>query len=211
MQLPNTIWKDWEKSFLKYRLQIFFLFIGIALLGLGIFFFQNQQNFKSSKVEILEEGNSTGDITIEVAGAVINPGVYQLASGARVEDALIAAKGFSADANRVWVEKMVNRAAVLKDGQKIYIPREDEQSSSVSAGNYEGVLGENETFQGPVEGSININTASQSQLESLVGIGPVYAQNIIAHRHYSTLEELVSKGAIGKSVFEKIKNQITVY
>jgi len=57
----------------------------------------------------------------------------------------------------------------------------------------------------------NVNSANQSELEDLTGIGPVYAQSIIEHRPYSNVEELVSKGALKKSVFEKIKDSVTAY
>lgn len=59
-------------------------------------------------------------------------------------------------------------------------------------------------------GLTNINTATLSELDKLPGIGPVYGQRIIDNRIYSSMEELVSKGAITQSVFEKIKNLITL-
>jgi len=58
---------------------------------------------------------------------------------------------------------------------------------------------------------MNINTVSLQTLDSLPGIGPVYAQNIIEHRPYSDVQELVSKGAIKQSLYDKIKNLISVY
>ena len=61
-----------------------------------------------------------------------------------------------------------------------------------------------------ISGLININTASQSELEKLTGIGPVYAQKMIEHRPYSTKEELVSKGVISQKVLEKIKESISL-
>ena len=178
------------------------------LLGMGIIFLKSGQSFKSSDIEILSDESFSESATIvEVAGAVINPGVYQLKSGARIEDALIAAGGFASDADRVWIEKMINQAAPVKDGQKVYIKHLGEESADI-LGLSSGVEG---ALSSDVGGVININTASQKELESLPDIAQKRAQNIIEHRPYSTLEELVSKGAIGKSVFEKIKNQITIY
>jgi competence protein ComEA len=108
------------------------------------------------------------------------------------------------------VEKYINRAAKLIDGQKIYIYHLGElgakESSAIKLD--QGVLG---IAGSDPAMSVNINTASQSELEKLVGIGPVYAQNIIEQRPYSNTQELVSKGAISQKVFEKIKNEISVY
>ena len=131
---------------------------------------------------------------------------------------MIAAGGASADADRVWMEKYVNRAAKLADGQKVYIFKAGEissgnssQSDAASAKNNggikvdQGVLG---TGQGAL---ININTASFSQLDMLPGIGQVYGQSIIEHRPYSTVEELVSKGALKQGVYDKIKDLVIVY
>jgi len=64
---------------------------------------------------------------------------------------------------------------------------------------------------GEISGKININTASEAQLDTLYGIGPVRAGKIIANRPYSSIEELVSKKVLGESTLEKIKDQITVY
>ena len=61
------------------------------------------------------------------------------------------------------------------------------------------------------QAQVNINTASQSDLESLPGIGPVTASKIISDRPYQIVEDLVNKKAVSKAVFEKIKDQIVVY
>jgi len=123
---------------------------------------------------------------------------------------LITAGGLSEKADRLWVEKNLNRAAKLIDGQKIYIPRADEQSNLTTAKNSVDNQTISTNLGSSGGGAININTASQKELESLEGIGPVYAQNIIEHRPYSNTEELVSKDVLKKSLFEKIKNKISV-
>ena len=58
---------------------------------------------------------------------------------------------------------------------------------------------------------VNINTATLKELDTLPGIGPVYGQNIIEHRPYSTVEELLSKAVLKKNVYEKIKDKVSVY
>ncbi|MDP1710267.1 MAG: ComEA family DNA-binding protein [bacterium] len=194
----------------KYRYPLLVLLGGLILTGVGILFVKTGFNFSGDKVEILSgQNNSTAagqiegfGLTVEIGGSVVKPGVYKLPGGSRIDDLLVLAGGFSGGADRNWSDKYLNRAAYLADGQKVYIPKVGEQTLGASA----------KTATGDQNASlININTASTSQLDSLPGIGPVYAQKIIEQRPYSTLEELVSKGAIKQSVFDKIKDKITIY
>ncbi|KKT34242.1 MAG: ComEA protein [Candidatus Woesebacteria bacterium GW2011_GWB1_44_11b] len=196
----------------KFRFQILFVLLGLLLVGVGLFSSKKAGWLdSSSKVEVLEsstEGqDGIGGVVVEVAGAVENPGVYQLSEGARIEDALIAAGGISADADREWMEKILNRAAKITDGQKIYIKHLEEESANilgVSSGSGGGLPANS-------EGVININTASQKELESLPGIGPVTAQNIIEHRPYSSVEELLQKKILKTNVYETNKDRLSVY
>jgi competence protein ComEA len=160
--------------------------------------------------DVKESPGSHLDITVEIAGAVEKEGVYKMKSGDRVDDLLIASGGLSVDADRDWVVKNINRAGKLIDGQKIYIYHLGEESDNRSGGIKldQGVLGAESQNSGNL---ININTASQKELEKLVGIGPVFATNIIEHRPYSDIQDLVSKGAISQKILEKIKNEISVY
>ena len=187
--------------------------VGLILLGIGILLFRKDPSFSSTKVEILEtnsEGEG-GEITAEIAGEVIRPGVYKLSGNSRIEDLLILAGGFSVDADRNWIEKYLNRAAKLTDGQKVYIPKTGQQSDTSSANRSGGIKVDQSVLGVERSGLLNINTASLSELDGLPGIGSVYGQNIIDHRPYSTVEELQSKGALKKSVYEKIKNLVSVY
>ncbi len=147
------------------------------------------------------------DLVVEISGAVQNPNVYKLPSGSRIDDLLISAGGLAADADRIWVEKNINKAAKLVDGQKLYIYHLGEASAKNDGGikPYQEVIGYS------AQGLVNINTSSRSELEELTGIGPVYATNIIEHRPYSDVQELVTKGAINQKVLEKIKNAISTY
>lgn len=209
---------NFEEFFLKNRLPLSILLVGVLVVSIGVFALKG--NFVSEdKVEVLEGATATqiSDISIvEVSGAVTSPGVYKMPKDSRIEDALIFAGGLSEDADRVWVEKTLNRAARLTDGQKIYIPSINESfgstqdyHSSTSSANDFGVYQNDTVGQG--SGLTNINSASQKELESLNGIGPVYAQKIIEQRPYSNIEELASKKVIPKSTYEKIKSEISVY
>ena len=213
---------DFEEFLQQYRYPITVFLLGLILVGFGVIYFKVGRDNKSSNIEVLEEATEAQDqgleLVVEISGAVEKPGVYKLSGGSRVEDLLIAAGGISADADREWVEKMINRAAKITDGQKILIPSKSELApnqdyqSEVSGAKNNGDV---KLYQG-VQGSgydnlVNINTSSQKELEELPGIGPVYAQSMIEHRPYSSVEELLSKDALKKSVYEKIKDLITVY
>ncbi len=197
----------------KYRYQLLVIFAGLILVGVGVLFFKTS-SFSSTKVEILNEtktGSASGEITAEISGAVITPGVYKLSIGARIEDLLVASGGLSKDADRSWTDKYLNRAAKVTDGQKVYIPKTGEQTLGVSAKSGGGDQSGSSTFSSDSNALININTASLKELDAIPGIGQTYGQNIIDHRPYSNTQELVSKGAIKQSLYEKIKDQITIY
>lgn len=188
---------------------------GLLFLVTGIYlaFANNTTDEKESSVQIISDTQETetGAIIVEVSGAVKNPGVYEFENGKRVEDALQSAGGFSEDANTVWVDKMLNRAAVLQDGQKIYIPTANEQSDGSTASNLAPYQSDTSTVLSDSTQVVNINTASASELEELWGIGPVTAQNIIEQRPYSTVKELQEKGILKSNVYERNENLLTVY
>ncbi|OGD85502.1 hypothetical protein A2696_01110 [Candidatus Curtissbacteria bacterium RIFCSPHIGHO2_01_FULL_41_13] len=152
------------------------------------------------KIISSEESASSkaGEIIVHVDGAVKNPGIYKLAADSRVNDAVVAAGGLSQDADSA----RINLAAKLSDGTKVYIPSHNDPVSSGSAGSVAGEV---------AASLININTATEAQLDSLPSIGPVTAQKIIASRPYSAKEDLLSKKAVGSATYDKIKDLITVY
>jgi competence protein ComEA len=165
-------------------------------------------------VEVLSgttSGEGTGEIAVEIAGEIIKPGVYKLPMGSRVDDLLVISGGFSASADRKWTDKYLNRASKLTDGQKVFIPSVNEQLGVLSAKNTGGDQTVSSTFSSDSNTLININTASLGELDSLPGIGPVYGQSIIEHRPYSNVEELLSKGALKSSVYQKVKDLVSVY
>ena len=210
-KLPDNL----DDLFFRFRYVILIFLLGAILTGVGLFISQNERNGDGDRVEVLTgatEGQNEGsEIVVEIAGEVERPGVYKLPKNSRIGDLLVAAGGVSPNADRDWMEKSLNRAARLADGTKIYIPAVNERSGVLSANNL-GVAGGSDAVRGSGGSDlININLASQKELETLPGIGPVYAQNIIEHRPYSNVEELSTKGALKKSTYEKIKNLVTAY
>jgi competence protein ComEA len=200
---------DFDQFLQRYKIPVGIGLVGLILIGIGsLAYFKMFQ--PQEKIEIIsgEEEETGKSIFCDIAGGVEKPGMYELPSGSRVEELLIKAGGLSGEADREWVERNLNRAQKLVDGTKIYIPEQSEAPRS---------LGEEEQGE-QVAGSstnintkININTASASELDTLWGIGTARAQAIIDNRPYQSVEELQNKKIIPSNVYEKIKDQISVY
>lgn len=184
----------------RFRWQVTLLLVGVILAAAGVFI---SLPAPEPQFEVVEEDKKKAELIVEVSGAVENPGVYKLPAGKRIEDALKLAGGVASYADLEWIAKYLNRAAPIIDGQKIYIPTHNATGNS-TAGSPQ-VLAEE-----PAE-LININTASLSELDSLSGIGPVYAKKIIDNRPYSTVEELLVKKIITQKIYDENKDKMTVY
>lgn len=210
---------DFKELLSKFRYPILILLIGLIFIGGGYFLFNTGITSGGTKVEVLparnasqsDAGGGTVDITTEIAGEVITPGVYKLPSGSRINDLLVLAGGLSSKADREWTDKYLNRASKLTDGQKVYIPSVNQQSNNTTANKTVG----DQTVSSPIVMTgvtpVNINTASVSELDTLPGIGPVFGQKIIEQRPYSTVQELVSKGVLNQSLYNKVKDLVTTY
>ena len=203
-----------DELIIKFRYPLLFLLLGLILIVTGLFIVKSGLVSPSTKVEVLTATTSAavnGEIAVEIAGEVLTPGVYRLPAGGRVEDLLIVSGGFSINADRNWTDKYLNRASKLTDGQKVYIPNINEHSNVLSAKNSGGDQTVSSTFSSDSNTLININTASLGELDSLPGIGPVYGQRIIEYRPYSDTSELLSKGVLKSSVYQKVKDLVSVY
>lgn len=184
----------------KYKLSAAVIFVGLVLILGGVFAAGLKKETAVYPKESLVQTQKL--ISVDVAGAVLNPGVYQLPESARVEDAVNAAGGFAEQASGEYISKYLNLAQKLVDGSKIYIPKTGEQLSGSQMGSVAGTA---------TPSKVNINSSTQSELEALSGIGPVTASKIISDRPYQSVDELVSKKVVSKAVFEKIKEQLVVY
>ena len=153
------------------------------------------------------------ELVIDVAGAVVTPGVYRLAPGARIGDAIDAAGGFSprVDAGRVGTE--LNLAATLADGQQVRVPSRDDDAPIAGGGSGSAGGSGGGGVSGGSGALIDLNRASQAELESLPGIGPVAAGKIIEARAQSpfrTIDELRERGLVGQKTFDSLRALITV-
>lgn len=146
-------------------------------------------------------------ILVQVGGAIQNPGVYTLASGSRLSGLIQAAGGLTdgADADRV------NNAAILRDGDYYYLPLPDETIPETATNAPQNLQTAGESG---ITYPINLNTATQEELESLPGIGPSKAADILAYRDahgpFTSLEDLANVPGIGPSTVESLSNYLYV-
>jgi len=198
---PRTFFELYKWSMVLGAVSIFFILSALVLL------FRTTQTTEPIRFSGIESSGSAQPqkIMVDIEGAVVKPGVYRLANGSRIDDLLSLAGGLTDTADTVWVGKTLNKAALLLDGGKLFIPTKGEISSPQSS-NQESVAG----AVSSVNSLISINSASAKELDTLPGVGEVTTQKIIAGRPYQTIEELLSRKIVGQSVYEKIKSQLTL-
>ncbi len=179
----------------RYRWVVVAVLAVPLLVGIGVLLGKRLEG--PDELTIATSDLPAGDVRVYVTGAVQNPGVYPLADGSRWVDALEAAGGATADADLV----AVNLAKRAQDEDEIVVPR---------LGATTAVAGEVQS-PGPL---VNLNSASQAELESLPGIGEVRAEKIIQSRTadgpFLEVEDLVLRDLVPASVFEDISAMITV-
>ena len=149
---------------------------------------------------------------VHVCGAVRVPGVYALAQGSRVYEALLMAGGLTEDAS----ERSVNQAELLWDGEMIFVPTVEEARDGVTgvwAGATTGDTSAKEVMEISDE-RVNLNTASKTELMTLPGIGQAKAESIVAYREtngaFSSVEEIMQVDGIKEGLYTRIKDKIRV-
>ena len=152
----------------------------------------------------IDEGTETvasSSLVVHVAGAVARPGLITGVEGWRVADAIEAASGTAADADL----DRVNLAALVSDGERIYIPRVGEPAAPVVVGE----SGDDDRIVGPVD----LNSADARELETLPGIGPATAATIIDHRDehgpFGSVDALIAVRGIGAAKLDGIREHVT--
>lgn len=193
------------------------------------------EGISKKKAEITESDQSSAiqqpvsrTIYVDVCGAVVNPGVYELSSDSRVFQAIEKAGGYLPGAAASYL----NRARSLYDGQQIYVPTQEEVDSKTipltqDETAQDGVVQEGTAQTGTaadntVDGTgttqagqrINLNTADVSQLSTLTGVGESKALAIIAYREengpFTSIEDIMNVPGIKEGTYEKIKDKIAI-
>lgn len=149
-------------------------------------------------------------IYVHLVGAVVRPGVVCLATGARVADAITAAGGLRPDAD----PGELNLAMVVPDGSQVVIGTKKSPRGELNPGTSGGGAATSAPGTSTARQSLDLNAATQSQLESLPGVGPVTASKILewreSHGTFSRIEELQEVSGIGEKTFAQIAPHVHV-
>lgn len=206
----------------------------IIIFIIGIYYFsikekdyiESDTNFSISNKtendtnkEESESKDTKEKIIIYIAGAIKNEGVYELDENSRIADCIEKAGGLTEDANL----QDINLAYMLEDGMKIYIPKNSEsnnhnntESNATTENDKREVTVKNiENKNSKTQNvKININTATQTELETLPGIGSSTALKIINYRKengkFKSIEDIKNVNGIGDSKYNKIKDMIKI-
>jgi competence protein ComEA len=150
------------------------------------------------------EPPESGEVVVHVVGAVARPGVQHLPAGSRIEDAVDAAGGAKPDADL----SRLNLAAVLDDGEQIYVVRVGEQPPAAVVGASPPVAG---AAPGP---PIDLNRASEAELDTLPGVGPATAAAIVATRQerggFRSVDDLLDVRGIGEAKLAELRDRVKV-
>jgi competence protein ComEA len=167
--------------------------------GEGVSYASGSSASASGSLSVDENGGE--DVVVDVAGAVAEPGVYRLPAGSRVNDAVARAGG----ATGAGDVEQINLAARLADGQQIVIPSRAKSPAGVSAG---ATSGEPASASGP----ISLGTATVDELDTIEGIGPVTAQNIVDYRDQhggvSSIDQLDEIDGIGPATMDALRARL---
>lgn len=153
---------------------------------------------RSAPVIVIRDAAQTRTISVQVNGAVVAPGVYDVDPNSRLEDAIFAAGGASSDADLA----SLNLARRLKDGEAVEIPR---IQPTPGPGTVEAI---------PNDGRVNVNTASADELDTLPGIGPALADAIIEYRNeagpFGSVDELARVPGISARMVDNMRELVTI-
>ena len=156
--------------------------------------------------------DTTGLVVVDVAGAVVAPGVYELAAGARAHDAIEAGGGLAADADI----DALNLAAPLRDGDRLYVPHRGLPVPTVilPSGGGNAPTGSSAGASSLPAGPVDLNRATVDELDVLPGIGPATAAAIVAYREqvgpFAAVDDLLKVQGIGPAKLEAIRALVVV-
>ena len=183
---------------------------------------QESENSNTEDNNTINENKKENVIIVHISGAVNYPGIVELSENSRIADAIEKAGGLKQEA----CIDVINLAYVLEDGVKIHIPTVEEQkqkneegdtvqNSNLYVTNFSGAsLNDEKDTSKKQTSKININTATQEELETLPGIGPTTAIKIVNYRNengkFKSIEDIKEVSGIGESKFNNIKDMISV-
>lgn len=166
---------------------------------------------KSSQSSSSFKGSSNQDtVTVDIAGAVKHSGVYTLKNGARINDLLKACGGLTDKAET----RAINRAALLKDQDQIYVPHIGEKVENLPAAKNDASKSTSSNGSSSSTEQVHLNSATVEDLQKLNGVGQKKAEQIIEYRDqnggFKQIEDLTKVTGIGEKTFEKLKDQLAL-
>ena len=220
-----------RKLNLKQKKIIAIILIILVVIAYYYFYLRDTtEEISNQDLEVnnTQENNQTNEtIVVHVSGAVNIEGIVELASGSRIANAIEKAGGIKENADMTDI----NLAYPLEDGMKIYIPTKEETEANknnentpaesyvtAASGGVNSKEATNSTSSSSTSDTtskkVNINTATQEELDTLPGIGPSIASKIIDYREqngkFNSIEEIKEVSGIGDAKYEKIKDSITI-
>ena len=147
---------------------------------------------------------------VDIKGEVLRPGVYEFSCESRIQEVIKKAGGFTEEAD----ETKINLAQKITDQMQMIVPNlHSKQEGGVTEGNSEKGKSSNTTPSNSKQGTININTATLEELQTIKGIGKKKAEAILKYRKehgaFRTKEDLLQVKGIGKKALEVIESQVT--
>lgn len=218
----------------KYGKRVILPFI--LLVSLIIYFLYSNEKTTNEDIQLISsvpqetkiqeqteeplKNESNEKVIVDIKGAVKYPGVYELTVNDRVIDAINQAGGYTKNAD----SSSINHAQKLQDEMVIYVPKKGEdvseklqaiqnQPTTISSSTTTSSTSSSGTSSS-ASAKVNINTANETELTTLSGIGPSKAKAIISYREengpFKTIEDIKNVSGIGEKTFEKLKDSITV-
>lgn len=222
----EELWDRFQSAYKKNR-RLFLIGVGLSssfvlLLGIVLFliFHQTTPNieqkletsFVSSSLVSTTQSNedrqmssSSETVIVDIKGAVKIEGVYEVRSNERLAKVIDKAGGFTEDADKT----SVNLAQKVSDEMMVYVARQDENKSLLIANSSSSA-----TISDSTSGIVNINTATQEELQTISGIGEKRAKDIVAYREqnglFKSVDELSNISGIGTKTLEKLKSEVSI-
>ncbi len=197
----------------RYRLYLAMMLLFLIVLGGTVYLLRRAEPVPLTITTVTPRPSATlALILVDVRGAVNKPGVYSLAQGSRVQDALTLAGDVLANADT----RNLNLARKLNDGEQLYVVAAGEATPVPVAtpSKASGTSAAPAATKGLVTGKINLNTATLAELDTLPGIGPSIAQRIIDYRtqngEFKKLDDLKQVRGIGDVLFNQMKDSLTL-
>jgi len=164
----------------------------VALLAVGFWLLHQQEDSPAELAAEPQVMSFSGTLRVHVVGEVASPGLYELELGARVQDAIQLAGGFSDTA----IQHSVNLARIISDGEQIVVLGPEDMAASTAGG------------------LVSLNRATAEQLDKIPGVGPALADRIIELRSslgsFSDVRQLREVSGIGEKLFSRIKDLVTL-